>query len=278
MDLKEIFASANLNESAIKNIEKAFNEHVEMRAAEIAAEHINENAKKMEKEYQDKISELEDSYKQKLNESDESINESKAVFEKEAEEHLYEAYEEMKNFQEKIVDVIDSYINEAVNEYVDEINSKLDDMKNVKRAEFITEAFETTLRAAAINTAEILNGEVNKDGEKIEDIERRYAKLTEKVIELEKQNSEMLQLGLINELKKDLSLVESEKFDIMAKLIPFEKSSNYVDKLETLKESILNKTNYSQSSFNMNESVGSVRSTKSDNKTADFDSRFGRFI
>ena len=52
------------------------------------------------------------------------------------------------------------------------------------------------------------------------------------------ENSNLIQLGVIYDLKEGLSLVESEKFDKLAKLVEFTKDQTYVEKLNTIKESI----------------------------------------
>ena len=71
-----------------------------------------------------------------------------------------------------------------------------------------------------------------------EDLNDKIAILENKIQKLIAENSKMLQMGIISEFTKDMSLTESQKFENCAKNIPFSNDKTYVKHLETLKESI----------------------------------------
>ena len=57
-------------------------------------------------------------------------------------------------------------------------------------------------------------------------------------LSLQKDNEKLAKLGVINEMKEGLSLVESKKFETLASLVPFSKSDKYAEDLEVIKESV----------------------------------------
>ena len=61
----------------------------------------------------------------------------------------------------------------------------------------------------------------------------------EENLTLKAENDKLIKLGIINEMKEGLSLLESEKFEKAASTIEYTRDSSYTEKLEILKESIL---------------------------------------
>ena len=62
--------------------------------------------------------------------------------------------------------------------------------------------------------------------------------MSKKYKDLTESSETMIQYGTITELKEGLSLVEQKKFEELAKLIKFEQTSDYFDKLKSLRESV----------------------------------------
>lgn len=62
--------------------------------------------------------------------------------------------------------------------------------------------------------------------------------IEKKCKDLSTENNRIMQMGIISELKKDLTLSESQKFENCAMSIPFSLNKNYISQLKTLKESI----------------------------------------
>lgn len=193
-------------------LQQMFNESVELKATEIASVEIAEKTKILEESYE-------------------------------------------KQFQDSLklmTKSLDKYLDESVKNVVDEIKSSLKDSLNVKRAEALIEAFDVSLLASGVNVGTI-GKEINDSSyqSKLENLKESYDILTEKYNKLEKQSRQMIQYGTIAELKEGLSLVEQNKFDSLAKLVPFEQTKAYFGKLKTLRESVKGSTEKSE----INESV-----------------------
>lgn len=62
--------------------------------------------------------------------------------------------------------------------------------------------------------------------------------IEKKCKDLSTENNRIMQMGIISELKKDLTLSESQKFENCAMSIPFSLNKNYISQLKTLKDSI----------------------------------------
>lgn len=51
-------------------------------------------------------------------------------------------------------------------------------------------------------------------------------------------------MGVISEMKQGMTLTEAKRFEQIADQIPFEQTKDYFDKLEVLKEELLNNPKY----------------------------------
>ena len=73
---------------------------------------------------------------------------------------------------------------------------------------------------------------------RIDELETKVNDLQTENKALKKKNDELIQQGVINELKEGLTIVEAEKFEKLAKDIPFVKNKGYFDKLNELKKTV----------------------------------------
>lgn len=76
--------------------------------------------------------------------------------------------------------------------------------------------------------------------EQNEELNEKNKKLINENKSLNKENDKIIQMGIIDELKSNLSLTESHKFEKCAMNIPFKSRKDYVLQLKELKESIKN--------------------------------------
>ena len=74
--------------------------------------------------------------------------------------------------------------------------------------------------------------------DRINELEAKVNDLQTENKALKKKNDELIQQGVINELKEGLTIVEAEKFEKLAKDIPFAKNKGYFDKLNELKKTV----------------------------------------
>lgn len=113
---------------------------------------------------------------------------------------------QLQNEQQTIKDLQD---NELVS-----LKKTIDEMKNSENAKI----------------ANLKNALVQESKEK--------SLIEKKCKDLSTENNRIMQMGIISELKKDLTLSESQKFENCAMSIPFSLNKNYISQLKTLKESI----------------------------------------
>lgn len=212
-------------EEMVESIKTQFNEAVETKAKEIAEVAINEETLKIEASFAEKLEE-------KLNELDEKSDEYK----KELDEKSAEFIEEKMT---SILDNVDKYLDRIIEEFVTESKDKLDESLKSEKSDMIIEAFDAMLIAGAVDISKIVEAKNDTDVEvKLKESIEKYDDLVEENILLKDKNKELLKSGVILELKEGLSLVESERFEKLANLVEFSETKSYIEKLETIKESV----------------------------------------
>lgn len=231
----------SLTESVKDELKKVFNEAVEKRAVEIASEEIASEKEKLTEEFAAKVTEFEKNIDEKISEKDVLVEEAKKEAYEEAEKNLYEAYESLKSFQEKLVEHIDEYIKIAVEEYSEEVSKKLEEVNTSKKAQILQEAFEVVLEEAAVDIAKVVKKSEGDLSDELELANNRLREAIEEKNKLQKELEQAVKLGVINDFKSDLSLLEAEKFEKLASLLPFSMSESYYKSLEKIKDEIKNK-------------------------------------
>lgn len=189
-----------------ENLEKQFNEAVEVKSLELT-----------EAKLEEKITELE-----------EKADEYSAILEK-----------EMQEKEAALLDQVDAYLEKVVEDFVSEAEAALEESIKTENADMIIEAMEAMLVATGVKVAQIVESKDSADAEhQVVDMTGKYDAVIEENIKLEKENAKLLKLGVITEMKEGMSVVEAEKFEKLANLVSFENSSEYLGKLDTIKESV----------------------------------------
>jgi hypothetical protein len=175
--------------------------------------------------------------------ADEKIEEAVESLNEKSEQHIdflnekAEKYVELK--QAEMLESLDKYLDRIVSEFLSEAQEALDESIKSEKADMIIEAFDSMLTATGVEVAKIVEAKDESSVEKeLEESVNKYDSLVEEVIALKEQNDTLIKMGVINEMKEGLSLVESEKFEKLAGLVEFTKDETYATKLETIKESI----------------------------------------
>lgn len=198
----EAIDSNVLTDSLKNELEAQFNEAVEIKSTEIATAIID----------------------QKETELTEALN------------NKYDA--KFEEYKQKIDEQVDSFITATVEKLVSEsLKYMKQDLDNAK-VEALKEAFDTLVVTAGTDLAKIHANLVESTKVGDEDLSKKYNELYEKFNDLKKENANIIKLGFLNEMSADLSLVEKEKFNKMAELIPFEKTSSYKNKIELVKTQV----------------------------------------
>jgi hypothetical protein len=148
-----------------------------------------------------------------------------------------DAYVAMK--QAEMVESLDKYLDRVVSEFIAEAQSALDESIKSEKADMIIEAFDSMLIATGVEVAKIVEAKDESAVEKkLEESVAKYDTLVEEVITLKGENDTLVKLGVINEMKEGLSIVEAEKFLKLADLVEFTRDEAFATKLETIKESV----------------------------------------
>lgn len=193
-----------------ESLETLFNEAVETKAASIADARIEEEV---------------DSLNEKSEQHIDYLNEKA------------EKYVEMK--QEEMLDSIDKYLDRIVEEFLAEAKDALKESVKSEKADMIIEAFDTMLTATGVDIARIMEAKDESSTEsKLEESVQKYDTLVEENISLKEENEKLIKMGVINEMKEGLSIVEQEKFEKLANLVEFVRDESYEEKLQTIVESV----------------------------------------
>ena len=209
--LKSSFLGESLNESQLIEIENAFNEAVELKAAQVADDIIAEKEISLKESYAEK------------------------------EASLVEKFEDHSNaFEQKMIDKLDGFINSRLDKFIAESKSLLEAEVDASKSRAILSIFDNMIRTAGISTAKLVEkaqssntADYNRISEKYDAIVAERQKLINKLVEYRKQ-------ALINEYAEGLGLVSAEKFKRVAALVLENEDDEDIakDKLANLKKSV----------------------------------------
>ena len=230
---KEVFTA-----EMVESIMIQFNESVEVKAKEIADAQLSEAVEKAVKEA-----------------TEVAVNEALEAKEKELEDkaqgYILEALEAKEvELEEKsdsyvvaklaeINESLDLFLGKVVDEFITEAKDKLNESLKAEKADMIIESFEAMLTMGAVDVMKIAEAKDNSYADvKLAESVTKYDELMTNFLTLQKDNETLAKLGVINEMKEGLSLVESKKFETLASLVPYAKSDKYAADLEVIKESV----------------------------------------
>ena len=197
----------------------------------------------MESELNDekaKTSELEEALKMTVREN--KLNEQKIQDLKEKLQQNLDSFNELKSSSKKLLEEVEN-LTESNKELKEKNNSLTESIKTLK----------TDFRS--LNSKNIQLSESVKS-------------LSQENKNLNSENSKILKMGVISEMKQGMTLTEAKRFEQIADQIPFEQTKDYFDKLEVLKEELLNNPKYKK----LNEVTDEPESETEDNSVS---SEFG---
>ena len=165
-----------------------------------------------------------------------AVNEALEAKEKELEEKA-EAYNDAKLAE--INESLDLYLGKVVDEFILESKDRMNESLKAEKADMIIESFEAMITMGAVDVMKIAEAkDLSYADAKLSESVTKYDDLMTNYLSLQKDNEKLAKLGVINEMKEGLSLVESKKFETLASLVPFSKSDKYAEDLEVIKESV----------------------------------------
>lgn len=203
---------------------------------------------------------------------DEKVNEKVEVIEEEYNEKV-----------QLLESSLDGYLDTVVEEFIQENAPSYEAQINDEKAKTLLEMFDNMLTVAGVDMLKIQESKQELDDEmikesaeyRVEELEAKVADMANRLIEAKEEAEMYLQGGLINEMKEGLSILEAEKFEKLAKLIPFEKNAKYVSDLEAVKESI---TSNRAETFNEQEVSIPAKAFKEDTVDVKSATDFSKYI
>ncbi|MCD6435677.1 MAG: hypothetical protein J7L15_04755 [Clostridiales bacterium] len=194
---------------------------------------------------QDKKVELQESFDKAV------LVKTTAMMETYVEEQINEKEEILKEeYAEKVVMLessLDGYLDTVVEEFITENAPSYEAQINDEKTKSLLEAFDTMVKLTGVQMLTIQDDKQTLDeaafeetaGYRVDTLEEKVSELADRLVESKRTADKYLQAGLLNEMKAGLSMLEGEKFEKIANLVPFDQSASYLDKLNTLKESII---------------------------------------
>ena len=222
---KDVFSAEMVDALVVQ-----FNEAVETKAKEIADAGLTEAIETA-------VNEALEAKEKELEEKAEGyILEALEAKEKELEEKA-EAYNDAKLAE--INESLDLYLGKVVDEFILESKDRMNESLKAEKADMIIESFEAMITMGAVDVMKIAEAkDLSYADAKLSESVTKYDDLMTNYLSLQKDNETLAKLGVINEMKEGLSLVESKKFETLASLVPFSKSDKYAEDLEVIKESV----------------------------------------
>lgn len=214
MTIAEILKSSalkdSLNESQVADIENAFNEAVELKAASIADDIISERELELKESYEAKELELAEEFKAHTD-----------------------------NFEEKMIQKLDTFIESNLQNFIDESKDLLEAEVKARKSEAILAVFDNLIETAGVEAGEIVEraqGNMSRDYNRICE---KYDAIVEERQELKTELAELRNRVLISEATEGMNLVEAEKFKRIAELLleGEEDEEEAKEKLDNLKAS-----------------------------------------
>ena len=168
-----------LNESTKAEIESAFNEAIEVKAAEIAREQIE----------LEKIQLVED---------------------------FKSAKEE---FETELTEQMDEFIEECLGEIKESIEQKLDESIDIERSKAMLDIFDNLVECSSVDLIKVNEQALNENAENYNELKERYDELFSENYDLKKEVERHKVDAMINEATEGMNLVEREKFKSLAGLL-----------------------------------------------------------
>lgn len=162
-----------------------------------------------------------------------------AELDKLSEEFKKELETQNEEAQKELLETVNDYLEKVVDDFVSEASDSLSESITQEKADLMLEAFDAMLVAGGVEVSKIHEAKIDDSLEaKLEEKTKKYDELMAESISKEKEINNLLKIGLINEMKEGLTIVESNRFEDLAELIEFSKSEEYKTKLEKLRESV----------------------------------------
>jgi len=148
--------------------------------------------------------------------------------------------EEYKEKVEYLTEALDGYMDTVVEEFIEENAPVFEAQIEEEKSKTLLELFDKMVQVVGVDMMTIAEAKDNSSAEtQVDKLEEEVSALADKLVESKREADKYLKGGLIAEMKEGLTVLEGEKFEKLSEMVEFSRDANYVEKLETIKESIL---------------------------------------
>mgnify|MGYP005989600227 CR=1 FL=1 len=165
------------------------------------------------------------------------ISEAKAKMEKSFDEKLEESTGSIKA---ELVEKVDSYLNYVVETWMKENEIALERGIKGEIAEDFISGLKKLFEDHYIDVPDEKYNVLEDQAAKIEELKGKLNEEIEKNVELSKQNGDLTRSDIVEEVSKDLTETQKEKFNKLAEEIEFSNADEFAKKVKTIKESYFN--------------------------------------
>lgn len=170
---------------------------------------------------------------------DKLITENEVSLVKEKERLITESEEKVEAKISELSEKLNDYLDIVTDEFLIENAEKIEQIENSEKSKTMVEGLNSILICAGIKMETINEAKDALDPEnKLEIQVELNNKLVEENLELKNLNSTFLKMGVINENKEGLSIVEADRFERLCELVEFTGDTLFSEKIELLKESV----------------------------------------
>jgi hypothetical protein len=204
--LNPLFESMDINQDQKVALTEAFDKAVLVKTTQMLDEHVDskvaEKVEILEEEYSEKVTLLEDS--------------------------------------------LDGYLDQVVSEFISENAPMYEAQISDEKAKTLLEMFDQMVKVVGVDMLEINEAKEDRDAisrqsaeKQVETLTEKVADMADKIVDARREADKYLQAGVIAETAEGLSILEKAKFEKLAEMVAFDRSASYLEKLETIKESLI---------------------------------------
>ena len=155
--------------------------------------------------------------------------------------------EEYKEKVSLLEDSLDGYLDTVVEEFVTENAPIYEAQIAEEKTKTLLGLFDQMVEVAGVDMMSIEEAKEIRDEEdfnesaegQLDVLKANMADMADKLVEAKREADKFLQSGLIKEVSEGLTVLETSKFEKLAEMVQFERTPTYLEKLETIKESII---------------------------------------
>ena len=200
LKLEPMFESMDIEQEQKVALQESFDNAVIKKTTELLDEHV-------ETKLQEKVEVLEEEYKEKV---------------------------------EGLTESLDGYLDTVVEDFITENAPTYEAQIEESKVTTLLEAFDKMAEVLGVDMLRIQESKDDSEvSNKLEESEDKVSELAEKLVEAKREADGYLKNGLVAEMSEGLTILEKSKFEKLAEMVQFDRSNAYLEKLETIKESIV---------------------------------------